>query len=149
MYRLNLPSYPIKLQETGEGTLIFDPLRGKYVALTSEEWVRQNFVAYLIKAKKYPPTLLQNELQIQISGKRLRADTVLFTNEMRPKMIVEYKAPTIEISQKTFDQIFSYDLILGVDYLVVTNGLSHFCCKIDQKNLKYTFLERIPDYSEL
>lgn len=137
------------MQETGEGTLIFDPLRGKYVALTSEEWVRQNFVAYLIKAKKYPPTLLQNELQIQISGKRLRADTVLFTNEMRPKMIVEYKAPTIEISQKTFDQIFSYDLILGVDYLVVTNGLSHFCCKIDQKNLKYTFLERIPDYSEL
>lgn len=149
MYRLNLPSYEIKIAERQGKRMIFDVLRRKYVALTPEEWVRQHFVHYLIEHKQYPQGLLANEVQLQVGDKSLRCDTLLYNKELRPRMIIEYKAPTIQIQQKTFDQISVYNLLLKVDYLIVSNGLQHYCCKMDYPNQKYEFLEEIPDYQIL
>ena len=107
MYRLNLPPYPIKITEKGEKRQIFDFLRRKYVALTPEEWVRQHFVHFLVEHKGYPKGLLANEVELKIGEKRLRCDTLLYNKEAVPRMIIEYKAPTIQLQQKTFDQISS------------------------------------------
>ena len=149
MFRLNLPPYPIKIQEKGEKRQIFDFLRRKWVALTPEEWVRQHFTHYLTEQKGYPKTLLANEVELRIGEKRLRCDTLLYNKELRPRMIVEYKAPTIQIQQKTFDQISVYNLLLKVDYLVVSNGLHHYCCKMDYERQSYQFLEDIPNYESI
>ena len=149
MIQLNLPDYPIRLSGTQEHPSIFDILRRKYVALTPEEWVRQHFIHFLINKKNYPVTLLANEIKLQVGNKTLRADSVLYDRELRPRMIVEYKAPHIPITQKVFDQISTYNMLLHVDYLVVSNGLQHYCCKMDYDNQKYLFLEDIPDYQKI
>ena len=149
MFRLNLPPYPIKIQEKGEKRQIFDFLRRKWVALTPEEWVRQHFTHFLVEHKNYPQALLANEVELRIGEKRLRCDTLLYNKELRPRMIIEYKAPTIQIQQKTFDQISVYNLLLKVDYLVVSNGLCHYCCKMDYERQSYQFLEDIPNYETI
>lgn len=149
MIQLNLPNYPIRLSGTQEHPSIFDILRRKYVALTPEEWVRQHFIHFLINQKNYPATLLANEIKLRVGNKTLRADSVLYDRELRPRMIVEYKAPHIPITQKVFDQISTYNMLLHVDYLVVSNGLQHYCCKMDYDNQKYLFLEDIPDYQNI
>lgn len=143
---LNLPSFDVKLSGTREHPTILDILRRRYVALTPEEWVRQHFVHYLIEHKGYPPTLLANEVPLKVGDKQLRADTVLYDRELHPRMIIEYKAPTIPLSQKVFDQISVYNMLLHVDYLIVSNGMESYCCKMDYINQKYLFLEAIPDY---
>jgi len=149
MYRLNLPQYEIKIGEKDGKHRIFDFLRRKYVALTPEEWVRQHFVHYLTDYKGYPKGLLGNEIELSIGEKKLRCDTLLYNKESQPQMIIEYKAPTIKLQQKTFDQISVYNLLLHVDYLIISNGLQHYCCKMDYEHQKYVFLERIPNYEEL
>ena len=131
MFRLNLPQYEINITEKDGKRLIFDFLRRKFVALTPEEWVRQHFTHYLVEHKGYPKGLLGNEIELHIGDKKLRCDTLLYNKETQPRMIIEYKAPTIPIQQKTFDQIAAYNLLLKVDYLVVSNGLQHVCCKMD------------------
>lgn len=149
MIQLNLPDYPIRLSGTQEHPSIFDILRRKYVALTPEEWVRQHFIHFLINQKNYPATLLANEIKLRVGNKTLRADSVLYDRELRPRMIIEYKAPHIPITQKVFDQISTYNMLLHVDYLVISNGLQHYCCKMDYDNQKYLFLEDIPDYQNI
>ncbi len=149
MNQLNLPPYPTKIKEKGEKRQIFDFLRRKWVALTPEEWVRQHFTHFLTEHKGYPKTLLANEVELRIGEKRLRCDTLLYNKELRPRMIIEYKAPTIQIQQKTFDQITAYNLLLKVDYLVISNGLHHYCCRMDYERQSYQFLEAIPDYENI
>jgi hypothetical protein len=149
MFRLNLPQYEIKISEKCGKRMIFDFLRRKYVALTPEEWVRQHFVHYLVEHKGYPKGLIGNEIELQIGAKRLRCDTILYNRMARPQMIIEYKAPTIPIQQKVFQQISIYNLLLKVDYLIVSNGIQHYCCKMDYENQKCLFLEDIPDYEKL
>lgn len=149
MIRLNLPEYDIKVGGTAEKPTIFDILRRRYVALTPEEWVRQHFVHYLTSRKGYPATLLANEVKLKVGDKTLRADSVLYSTAVRPRMIIEYKAPNVAITQKTFDQIFVYNLLLHADYLVVSNGLSHYCCRRGSGSQNYAFLPEIPDYDKL
>lgn len=149
MYRLNLPSYQIKVSGTQQKPTILDILRRKYVALTPEEWVRQHFVHYLIEHKNYPASLLANEVKLQVGDKTLRADSVLYDKQLRPRMIVEYKAPTIKLTQKVFDQISVYNMMLKVDYLIISNGMESYCCKMDYENRKYTFLQDVPDYKNI
>lgn len=149
MYQLNLPTYDLRLRRTGNRDMIFDVLRCKYVALTPEEWVRQHFVHFLIEHKGYPTALLANEIELRIGGKHLRADTLLYNKELRPHMLIEYKSPTIALTQKVFDQISAYNLLLHADYLIVSNGMQHICCRMDYEQNTYHFLEEIPDYSEL
>ena len=149
MNRLNLPGFDYKLSGTKDNPQILDILRQRFVALTPEEWVRQHFVHFLINHKGYPKALMGNEVKIKINGKQLRADSVLYDKELRPRMIIEYKASSIPITQQVFDQIFAYNTQLHVDYLVVSNGLNHYCCKLDYATNSYTFLKEIPDYDEL
>ena len=149
MTRLNLPSFPIRLAGTQEKPKVFDILRSKYVALTPEEWVRQHFVNYLIQHKQYPAAYLANEVNLKIGGKVSRADTVLYDQQLRPLMIIEYKAPHIAISQKIFNQLFAYNLQLHATYLVVSNGLRHYCCMLTHDHEKYVFLDDIPEYNKL
>lgn len=149
MIRLNLPSFEIKLSGTPEKPKIFDILRRKYVTLTPEEWVRQHFVHYLIEHKGYPMALLANEVELKAGDKRLRCDSILYNKVVQPRMIIEYKAPTVVLTQRVFDQISAYNLLLHVDYLVVSNGMQHYCCKMDYDHQKYLFLEDIPDYQNI
>jgi predicted type IV restriction endonuclease len=149
MLNLNLPSYNVRLSGSPEKPKIFDRLRRKYVALTPEEWVRQHFVHFLINHKGYPASLLANEVQLQMGNKSLRADTLLYGNDLKVRMIIEYKAPSIPITEKVFHQISTYNMLLNVDYLVVSNGLKHYCCKVGNDCEKYLFLEDIPEYDNL
>lgn len=149
MQQLNLPPYGIKIRNTNGHRTVLDILRRKYVALTPEEWVRQHFVHFLIEHKGYPATLLANEVQLTVGDKQLRADSVLYDNGLHPRMIMEYKAPTVKITQKVFDQITVYNMLLKVDYLIVSNGISHYVCKMDYDNQKYLFLRDIPNYENI
>ena len=146
MISLNLPSFDIKIRREGNRAVVLDPLRRRWVALTPEEWVRQHFVNLLVSEKHYPATLVANEVQLSVGDKVMRADTVVYDRTLRPRMIVEYKAPTVAITQKVFDQISVYNLLLRVDYLAVSNGRQHYVCRMDYDNEKYSFLEDLPDY---
>ena len=149
MIQLTLPPYQIRVKETHGRKQIFDILRRKYVALTPEEWVRQHFIHYLVEHKNYPSSLLANEVSLQIGEKRMRADSVLYDNQLRPRMIIEYKAPNITLTQKVFDQITVYNLLLHVDYLIVSNGMTTYICKMDYEKQTYKFLETIPNYENI
>ncbi len=149
MYSLNLPQYPIKTAEQNGKPHIFDILRRRYVLITPEEWVRQHFINFLIRHKGYPYSLLANEVTIHIAEKTLRCDSLLMNKLYKPVMLIEYKAPTITITQKVFDQVSAYNMLLHVDYLIVSNGMQHYCCKMDYENKSYSFLKDIPDYSEI
>ena len=131
MYELNLPKFKIQLGGTREKPEIFDFLRRRYVKLTPEEWVRQHFVHWLVEQKGYPKGLLGNEIELRVAYKNLRCDSVLYDQQTRPRMIIEYKSPTIHLSQKVFDQISAYNLLLHVDYLVISNGMEHYCCRMN------------------
>lgn len=128
---------------------ILDVIRRQYVALTPEEWVRQHFVHFLINHKGYPQSLMANEVQLKLNGMSRRCDTVVYDRALKPRVIVEYKAPSVNITQKVFDQICRYNMVLQVDYLIVTNGLTHYCCKVDNEVRSYTFLRDVPMCSEL
>jgi hypothetical protein len=146
MQRLNLPTYNFKLKSSENKTLIFDKLRKKYMVLTPEEWVRQHYVYFLIEEKKYPISLIALEKQLTINNRKKRTDILVFNKEGNHDIIVECKAPSIKITQDTFDQIARYNLKLKANYLIVTNGLEHFYCKMDFENETYIFLKDIPDY---
>ena len=149
MMQLNLPTYEYRLREQNGRQQIFDVLRRRYVALTPEEWVRQHFVHYLIEHKGYPKGLLANEVELRVGEKHLRCDTVLYDKALHSKIIVEYKAPEIAITQKVFNQITVYNMLLHVDYLIVSNGMQHYCCQMDYEQNRYTFLSDIPNYDQL
>lgn len=146
MQKLNLPIYSIKLKKKGNKTLVFDPIRKKYIVLTPEEWVRQNFIQFLINEKNYPASLIAIEMGIDLLNTKKRCDIVLYNTKGLPHMIVECKAPSIKISQDTFDQIARYNMTLKTDLLVVTNGMQHYICIMDHQDKRYNFLKEIPNY---
>ena len=146
---LNLPRYSFRTTEKLGKKLIFDSFRSRWVTLTPEEWVRQNFARYLTEVKHFPASLVAIERSLRINQRDFRTDIVLFSKSGMPLVVVECKAPAVKITQHVFDQIARYNLDLRVSYLIVTNGLMHYCCKFDQEQLSYTFLTEIPDYLEL
>lgn len=147
--KLNLPPADLHLSLEEDTLKVFDPLRKKQVILTPEEYVRQNFVAWLIKSLHYPVSLLANEVGITLNGTKKRCDTVVFDTNGSPLIIVEYKAPDIVITQNVFDQIMRYNMRLRARYLIVSNGMKHYCCVIDYKSGSYNFIPAIPDYNDL
>lgn len=147
MQKLNLPTYSFKLKSNEKHTLIFDNLRKKYFVLTPEEWVRQHYAQFLIQEKRYPISLIALEKQLTINNLKKRTDIVVFNTSGNPDIIVECKAPHIKITQETFDQIARYNLKLKANYLIVTNGLEHYYCKMDFENEQYVFLKEIPNYN--
>ena len=142
MLSLNLPKYETKICERDGKLQIFDPLRKCHVALTPEEWVRQHFVNFLIESRGFPAALMANEVAITVNGMKRRCDTVVYDKQLQPRVIVEYKAPTVKITKEVFAQISRYNLTLKVDYLIVSNGLQHYCCRMDYPNSSYTFLQQ-------
>lgn len=146
MQTLNLPKTELTTAIRRGRPAVFDPLRRRYVALTPEEWVRQHFVQFLIKHKGYPTTVIGNEVPIELFGTRKRCDTVIYDSEARPLMIIEYKAPEVEITERVFQQIGRYNIRLHVPWLIVSNGLQHYCCHIDYENGTYQYLPDIPEY---
>ena len=149
MIKLNIPPFQMKLSGTQERPKILDILRRKFVALTPEEWVRQHFIHFLIEHKGYPSALMANEVALSCGNKQLRADTVLYDRDLNARMIIEYKAPTIKITKRVFEQVTAYNFLLHVDYLIVSNGLTHYCCKMHYENNSYMLLTSIPDYKDI
>ncbi len=146
---LNLPTYSFRIREQTGKKQIFDDFRRKWVMLTPEEWVRQNFARYLTEEKHFPSTLVALERSLRINQQDFRSDIVLFSKSGSPLVVVECKASEVKITQQVFDQIARYNLELRVSYLIVTNGLSHYCCRFDSNQQTYTFLPEMPDYKEL
>jgi len=149
MYSLNLPSYDAKIRKNGSIIEIYDTLRRKYVALTPEEWVRQYFVNWLISDKSYPASLMANEASIKLNSLTRRCDTVVYNQLLEPLMIIEYKESNIPVTQGVFDQVVRYNTVLKVKYIVVSNGINHYCCKMDYDKQSYDFLTDIPNYIDL
>ncbi|HZL11836.1 MAG TPA: type I restriction enzyme HsdR N-terminal domain-containing protein [Prolixibacteraceae bacterium] len=149
MQKLNLPEYSFRIKTTDGKTYIFDSLRKKYVRLTPEEWVRQNFVQFLISEKKYSSSLIAVEAGVKVNNNPQRADLVVFDRFGNPALVAEFKAPEVKISQQAFDQIVRYNMQLKVNLLIVSNGLEHYCCRINYAENTYAFLPDIPDFSEV
>lgn len=147
--QLNQPFYTFRTTPKEGRTMIFDSYRHRWVKLTPEEWVRQNFIRYLQEEKHFPASLIAIERSMKFNRQAFRADAVVFTTSGKPLLVVECKAPEVNISQKVFDQIVRYNFKFQVDFLIVTNGLSHYCCKIDKTNQTYVLLTEIPDYSQI
>lgn len=138
-----------KLQSTPKNTpTVFDRLRHRHVALTPEESVRQAFVDYMIDTLGYPVGLMANEITIKLNGTSRRCDTVLFARDSTPLMIVEYKAPSVSLSQSVLEQIVRYNLVLNARYLVLTNGRKLYCCRRDGNGC-YSTLHAMPTYDEM
>jgi len=149
MLRLNLPSFELKIKKQSNKSYVFDRLRKQFTRLTPEEYVRQHFVNYLIEHKNYPEALMANEVAIEVGNLKKRCDTVLYDRFMNPALVVEYKSPAVKITQETFDQIVLYNTTLRVTWLIVSNGVQHFCCKIDYEKRDYQFYYEIPSYQDL
>lgn len=147
MQQLNFPSFSFRFKNSENKTLIFDSIRKKFVVLTPEEWVRQHVISYLIEIKKYPLSLINVEKLVKINGINKRYDLVVFNVKGEIQILVECKAPEVNITQKTFDQIAQYNLMLKANYLMVTNGLNHYFCEMDFIHEKYHFLRELPTYN--
>jgi len=145
--QLNFPTYPFRIKNSENKLSMFDDIRKKFIVLTPEEWVRQHCVLYLMTEKKYPKSLINVEKELLINGRKKRYDIVVFNTDGSIHILIECKAPKINITQKTFDQIAQYNLKLNADLLMVTNGLNHYYCQMDYDNERYQFLKDIPEYS--
>jgi hypothetical protein len=146
---LNLPSYSFKITGDDKSEMIFDPLRKKYVKLTPEEWVRQNFLQYLIQQGKYSPGLIGVEVMFNLFKVKRRIDILIHNRTGKPIMMVECKAPDVPINDSVFDQIVTYNMELNLPYIIVTNGLVHYICKINHENNSYEFLNVIPLFEDI
>lgn len=149
MLELNLPHANLSIAIRSGRTKVYDILRRKYIVLTPEEWVRQHFVHFLIDHKGYPSSCIGNEIALTLNGTRKRCDSVVYGQEAQPVMIIEYKAPHIQITQKVFQQISRYNIRMRVGWLVVSNGLQHYCCRINYDEGSYTYLTDLPSYEEV
>lgn len=146
MQQLNLPDYNFRIIAKKGKNFVLDRIRRRYVLLTPEEWVRQNFIEYLIREKNYPESLMAVEKQISMNGKLYRFDLLVYQRTGQPLLVAEFKAPNVKITQDTFDQVVRYNMTLKVNRVVVSNGLQHFACEIDYESNGYRFLEEVPQY---
>ncbi|MDC1325176.1 type I restriction enzyme HsdR N-terminal domain-containing protein [Ulvibacter sp.] len=144
MQKLNFPEYQFRFKSKENKRLIFDEIRKKFIILTPEEWVRQHVIHYLVKDKKYPASHLSVEKQLKLHDTVKRYDIVVYNRDGGIELIVECKAPSIKISQDTFDQIARYNFVLRANLLMVTNGVEHYFCKMDFEAEKYEFIKELP-----
>ena len=150
MQQLNLPAYEPRIREDHQGKReIFDPFRRKFVRLTPEEWVRQHFLNYLVGTKGYPASVIVVEAFLNVNRLKKRCDILAYGPSGKPVLVVECKAPEIEIIQTVFDQVARYNMTLLVDHLVVTNGIQHYACRIAHHKRSFEFLKDVPMYEEV
>lgn len=148
MKKLNLPPYAIKTKQEGGKHYIFDSIRKKYLILTPEEWVRQNFIQYLIHEKGYPAGLIIIEKGLKLNELQKRADALVYKFD-QPYVLIEFKAPEVKITQETFEQIARYNRVFKVPYLIVSNGMDHYCCQLNMEESSFSFLQEIRAYFQL
>ena len=146
MWQLNLPVYKFNIKKRGDKLIILDSQRKKFVTLTPEEWVRQNFIQYLIIEKKYLSALIAVESQIDVNGMKKRCDAIIYNRDAKPIIIIEFKAPSVAISQETFDQAAVYNSKLQIEYFIISNGLEHYFCHVNTEKMSYDFLPDIPNF---
>lgn len=149
MRSLNLPTYSFKIKSSADKEYIYDSFRKKYLQLTPEEWVRQNFAFYLVQDLNYPAGRIVLEKSLKYNQLNKRCDILVYNKEGEPVVLIECKAPEVRIIPSVFDQIAIYNLHFRVKYLIVTNGLSHYCAKVDFEQKSINFLKEIPDYKSL
>jgi hypothetical protein len=149
MQPLNFPHFDFRLRNLNNRDEIFDPVRHKFVTLTPEEWVRQHLIAYLVNIKGYPVSMIGVEKQLLLNKLPKRFDLVVFGRNANPFLLVECKAPGVEITEKTFDQAARYNMLLQADYFIITNGLEHYTCRLDYENRHYIFIEEIPPFGRI
>lgn len=145
MEQLNFPFYEFRLRKDQ----IFDPARKKFVALTPEEWVRQHVIRFLLESGGYPLSLMGVEVPIELNTLKKRVDILVHGRDGRPLLIVECKAPSVHITQATFDQAARYNLKAGASYFLLSNGHKHYCCKVGGVGEPYVFLKSLPAFSEI
>jgi hypothetical protein len=143
-FTLNLPEFQFNIQSKGQSKQIFDFVRRRFVALTPEEWVRQHFIRFMVDYHSYPLSLLAIEKQVVVNGLKQRADVVVYNKEGKPWLILECKAPTVKLDENTLHQVARYNLSLNVPYLVLTNGIEHFC--LEYQNENFLILTTLPTY---
>ena len=149
MKTLNLPSYQFTLREDNKKTKIFDAIRKKFLVLTPEEWVRQHIVKFLIEERNFPKGLIALEKGLKVNDLQKRADVLVYAKSGKPILMVECKAADVAIDQKVFDQIGRYNIAFNLPYLLVTNGLLHYCARVDFQKKEFSLLNEIPNYEDL
>ncbi|WKW45668.1 type I restriction enzyme HsdR N-terminal domain-containing protein [Myroides sp. JBRI-B21084] len=144
MRDLNFPRFEFRFKINENKRFIFDEIRKKYVLLTPEEWVRQHVIRFLIHIKGYPKSYINVEKIVKINNMNKRYDIVVFNEKGNIFLLVECKEPGVTINQSVFDQIARYNLSLNAQFLMITNGLNHYYCKLDYEQKKYQFLTDLP-----
>lgn len=147
METLNLPPFAYKLKQSAANSLIFDALRRKYVLLTPEEWVRQHFIHYLINELHYPKSLISVERGTHYNTLQKRTDICIYNNLGKPHLLVECKAAYVPITQEVVKQVSVYNQTIRAPFVVVTNGLEHYCWGVDFEKRSFRPLRSIPAYS--
>jgi hypothetical protein len=143
--QLNFPAYSFRIREES----IFDPARRKFVFLSPEEWVRQHVIRFLADDRHFPLSLMAVEVQMNLHGLKKRIDILVHGPQAEPLLIVECKAPSVHITQRTFDQAARYNMRAGAAYFFLTNGHTHYFCKSDPGSASYIFLKDLPLYADL
>lgn len=149
MQELRLPDYAFKIKEKAGKKLIFDEFRHRWIVLSPEEWVRQHFLKYLTIEKHFPGTLMAVEKKVTINRLLQRFDLMVYDRKGRPLLIAEFKAPDVLIKQSVFDQAFRYNTVLKAPFYLISNGLTHFVCRVDFDNSRSEYLHGVPDYEDL
>jgi hypothetical protein len=149
MQPLNFPAYPLKIQKLNQRLQVFDRVRKKYVALTPEEWVRQHLIWYLIEELKCPEGLIKAEHSFVVNQQPVRCDVIVFSKNGSPLLLAECKAPDVKISNDTLHQAGRYNIVTRTNWLFVTNGIHHLCCKVNFENGEISFVKNLPDYKEI
>ena len=149
MQKLNLPEYDLKLKTQSGRTMVFDPFRSKHLVMTPEELVRQLFARYLVEEKDYPASLMATEYSLTLNKMSKRCDILVFNRDGKPLVLVECKSPDVSIGREVFDQVARYNMVFRVEYLLITNGLKHYCCRVDHQLGTVEFLDDIPVYAAL
>lgn len=149
MRKLNLPAYDFRYRTEGGILKVLDVYRKRFVKLSPEEEVRQRFARYLVEEKGCPASLIMTEYALKVHKLSRRCDILVHKPAGHPALLVECKAPEVNITQASFDQVARYNLAFRVRYLIVTNGLKHYCCQVDFETEKITFLKEIPSYEDL
>lgn len=146
---LNFPQYPFRIKEEAGAAYIFDDIRKKFLLLTPEEWVRQHVVKFLINEKSFPKTLIKLEGGLKLHTLQKRTDILIFDHSGEKIALVECKAPSVKITQATFDQIARYNMVHRTEWLMVSNGLNHYCCRINFEQHSYSFIPEMPNFYSL
>ena len=146
MIKIGYPEHPFRIKKENNNEVIFDEWRKQWMRLTPEEWVRQNFLQYLVQVKKYPAGMIAIEKEIRLGELKKRFDILVYDSQHRPWMMVECKEMNVEINENVLQQILRYNIALPVQYLIITNG--SWCTGYRKENGELMLLEELPSFSQ-